>query len=466
MNTRAPNREGDISDAFAAFGGKEPDPLPDRYRLRKLELVNGHEDSIIAGWERLLKVLQKENQIVAQKGVSVIPEVRFSNLDGDIAQNREEIKRRGVAVVRGVIPEDEARSYKFEIEDYVRQNPQTRGFPPENPQLRARTHPNLLKTQSKLITSLWHVADPSAPISLSPPLTYADRLRIRQPGDAKFALGPHQDGGSIERWEEKGYGKGHVYDAIFHGAWEEYDPYEAGGRVSAVSDLYNGLGACSMFRMFQGWLSLSRCGPNQGTLLVNPLLRESTSYTLLRPFFKSRKSASDVGQAEFLESSNWEFTAGNEMSSEIQGANPGSGQEYPDGQHPHLELEKTMVHVPEVRPGDFVIWHCDTIHAVDKIHNGTGDSSVLYIPVCPTTEESAQYVARQRSAFIEGTPGPDFPGGKGESEHVGRRGPDYVKLYSNAQGMQSMGLEKLGIPEGATEGAKITIAKANAALGF
>jgi hypothetical protein len=245
-----------------------------------------------------------------------------------------------------------------------------KGFPPENPQvyelywsapqLRARTHPNMLKTHTKLMTSLWHVADTSAPISLSTPLTYADRLRIRQPGDAKFALGPHQDGGSIERWEVDGYGKGHVYDAVFRGAWEEYDPYEAGGRVSAVSDLYGGLGACSMFRMFQGWLSMSRCGPNQGTLLVNPLLRESMSYTLLRPFFRPRKSVADIGQAEFLESSNWVFTAATEMTSEIQGANPGSGQEFPDGQHPHLELEKTMVHIPEVRPGDFVVWHCDS----------------------------------------------------------------------------------------------------------
>jgi hypothetical protein len=127
MNSQASSREGDISDAFAAFGGKEPEPLHDRYRSLKLQLVDGYADSIVAGWERLLKVLQRENQIVAQRGVSVIPELQFSNLDADISRHREEIKRRGVAVIRGVIPEDEARSYKFEIEDYVRRNPQTRG---------------------------------------------------------------------------------------------------------------------------------------------------------------------------------------------------------------------------------------------------------------------------------------------------------------------------------------------------
>jgi len=35
-------------------------------------------------------------------------------------------------------------------------------------------------------------------------MSYYDRLRIRKPGDSKFALGPHIDGGSLERWEDPG----------------------------------------------------------------------------------------------------------------------------------------------------------------------------------------------------------------------------------------------------------------------
>ncbi len=61
-------------------------------------------------------------------------------------------------------------------------------------------------------------------ISTEIPVAYADRLRIRQPGNAKFALGPHVDGGSAERWEKEGYGKGGVYDRIFEGKWEDFDP--------------------------------------------------------------------------------------------------------------------------------------------------------------------------------------------------------------------------------------------------
>jgi hypothetical protein len=257
-----------------------------------------------------------------------------------------------------------------------------------------------------------------------------------------------------------------VYDAIFRGEWEAYDPYEASGRVAAVTDMYDGLGACSMFRMFQGWLAMSRCGPGQGTLLVNPLLKESTAYSLLRPFFRPVKAADEVAREEFLHAGNWVFTAGQDMTSDLQGATPGHGQEFPEGMHPHLELEKTMIHMPEVKPGDFVVWHCDTIHAVDKTHNGTADSSVLYIPVCPTTEESARYVARQRAAFLEGTPAPDFPGGKGESEHVGRPTEEYVFKYSDPAGIQSLGLEKLVALQDDTPGAQVAIQRANAILGF
>lgn len=367
-------REGDISDSFASLSGKEAAPLPDRFRQLKLSLSAGHEDKLTASWNRLLTALKQENAIVAKTGPAIIPEVRFNHLDTDLASQASEIKKRGAAVIRGVIPEDEARSYKFEIEEYVHRNPHTRGFPAHNPQvielywsapqMKARTHPNLLATQTALMTKLWHVgSDPTAPISLRVPLSYADRLRIRQPGDAHFALGPHQDGGSVERWEREGYGAGGgVYGDVFAGDWERYDPFDAAGRVGAVTNLYDGLGACSMFRMFQGWLAISRSGPEQGTLLVNPLLKESTSYALLRPFFRPVKGLAELdGNKEaFLDKENWKFTAGEEMTSELQGATPGHGQEFPEGLHPHLELEKTMVHIPEVRPGDFVVWHCDS----------------------------------------------------------------------------------------------------------
>jgi len=226
------------------------------------------------------------------------------------------------------------------------------------PQLKARSHPSLLRVQRHLMSSVWHTSAADARISLANPLTYADRLRIRQPGDASFALGPHMDGGSVERWEPGGYGLGGVYDRVLAGDWEGYDPWDASGRVAAVSNLYDGLGACSMFRMWQGWMSMSRAAPGEGTLLVNPLMHMATAYVLLRPFFRAVDPAKE-GTA-LLDEANWAFTGGDDMTSDLQGASPGHGQELTEELHPHLELARTMVHVPEIKPGDFVAWHCDS----------------------------------------------------------------------------------------------------------
>ena len=304
-------------------------------------------------------------------------------------------------------------------------------------QVKARAHPNMLETQ-KFLMSFWHSKDPAALISTQHPVSYADRVRIRQPGDAGFALGPHVDGGSVERWEPEGYGKGDVYKEIFDGRWEDFDPWESSGRLKAESDLYEGVGGCSMFRMFQGWLSMSTTGPGEGTLLVNPLFGLATAYYLLRPFFSPINK--DPKSQGFLEKGNWKLDK--KQTTELQGARPSLGQELMDELHPHLELSKTMVHVPTVQPGDYVAWHADTIHAVDKTHNGMGDSSVLYIPACPLTENNARYLARQKEQFVAGLPGPDFPGGEGESRHEGRMVRRDVMEAGGEEGERSFGLRR------------------------
>ncbi|KAH7159595.1 DUF1479 domain protein [Dactylonectria estremocensis] len=467
----AAKKEGDISDAFVSLSGADREPLPDRFRALKCDLVRGRERDIERSWTRLLRTLRRENDVVAARGPDVIPQVEFADLDTGIDNLKGEIRKRGAVVVRGVIPEAEARAYKEEIEEYVKQNPSTRAFPQHDPQvyelywsapqLKARTHPSFLRVQHSLMSQLWHTSSATARLSTDHPLLYADRLRIRRPGDAAFALGPHMDGGSVERWEPEGYGRGAVYDAVFRGRWDEYDPWDASGRVDAVNNRYDGLGLCSMFRMWQGWLSMSRTAPREGTLLVNPLVQLSTAYLLLRPFFEAVWGK--PGDPGYLDEANWRFTGLENMTSELQGATPGSGQEFTDELHPHLELARTMVHVPEIKPGDYVAWHCDTIHSVDKVHVGVGDSSVLYIPVCPTTAANGAYVARQRAAFRAGTPGPDFPGGAGEARHVGR--PTEDAMPGDA-GRRAMGLEPQVVGDGATPAQREAVEGANAALGF
>lgn len=300
-------------------------------------------------------------------------------------------------------------------------------------------------------------------MSTAHPVAYADRLRIRQPGDAGFALGPHVDGGSCERWEREGYGRGGVYDDIFAGRWEDYDPWEASCRLPVVSDLYNGPGGCSMFRMFQGWMAMSEMSGGQGHLMVNPLFREATAYYLLRPFFQPKSTA--VGDEGFLREGNWVMEE--ESSSMLQGAVPASCQELNEALHPHLDLKHTMVHVPAVNPGDYVAWHCDTIHAVDRVHAGSSDSSVLYIPACPLTEANAEYLARQRETFSEGLPAPDFPSGEGESQHIGRLTPDFVMQNIGAEAKQAMGLARFDSErKGLRENDRMALERCNEVLGF
>lgn len=477
--TAVQKKEGDISDAFASLSGMQFEPLEPRFADVKAQLIAGHEEALYDSWNRLLASLREEIPIIAELGSKVIPEIDFTDIDNASPEFRAEHKKRGVAVIRNVLPDQDVLDLKEELREYIRANPRTKAFPPDNPQvfelywspaqIKARSHPNMIKAQ-RFLMEFWHSKDHHALISSSHPTIYADRLRMRLPGDAKFALGPHVDGGSCERWEEAGYGRGKVYENIWQGKWEEYDPWESSCRLPVISDLYQGVGACSMFRMFQGWLSMSSTGPYEGTLLVNPLLSRATAYYLLRPFFSPKAAAAadmtDTTYPEaFLAPENWQLDS--TQSSWLQGASLGHGQELQNALHPHLQLPASMVHMPHVQPGDYVSWHCDTIHAVDKIHAGKSDSSVMYIPACPLTVHNATFLAKQRATFLEGTPCPDFGGGVGESEHVGRPGVKDVEKVNEDEGMQAFGLKAWNSDAaGLSAGQREVMDRANKILDF
>lgn len=470
--SRGPRKEGDISSVFASLSGTVA-PLPPRFADIKSKIIEGKEHAIHASWTRLLKALREEIDHISATGSDIIPSIEYSDInDHSHAQPfAAALKKRGAAVIRRVVDSRLALEWKEEIRSYIEANPTTKAFPADKPavyelywspgQVKARAHPDMLEAQ-RFLLSFWHSKDPFAAIDTNYPVAYADRLRIRQPGDAGFALGTHVDGGSVERWEPEGYGLGDPYAAIFEGKFEEFDPWECSTRIAVESDLYNGAGACSMFRMFQGWLSMSRTGPGEGTLLVNPLFSLATSYFLLRPFFSPINP--DSSRSGYLDVSNWQLDS--VQNSVLQGSSLGCTQELTDALHPHLEISKTMVHVPQVEPGDYVAWHCDSLHAVDKIHSGKGDSSVLYIPACPLTEVNAQYLVRQRDAFIEGFPGPDFPGGIGESQHSGRMGTSNVLSEGGKQALRSLGLEPWNVNGAKTARQAFFLEEMNRNLGF
>jgi hypothetical protein len=132
-----------------------------------------------------------------------------------------------------------------------------------------------------------------------------------------------------------------------------------------------------------------------------------------------------------------------------------------DSLHPQLELSMTMVSIPRVNPGDMVFWHCDAIHAVDPVHHGQSDSSVFYIPAAPLCQVNVDYLLQQRHCFQHGIPPPDFPGGEGESRHIGRATPENI---NTSEGRRAMGFEQFEMKSGMTSGEKEIVSKANIKL--
>ncbi|KAG8891567.1 hypothetical protein FRC00_013498 [Tulasnella sp. 408] len=205
MSAMGGKAEGDISTIFTSLSGAEHDALPPRFADLKKEIVGTSHEAhrkLTESWVDLLAELQVGLQEIQRKGSTIVPEVSFKELteSGDKAAWTKEVAKRGVVIVRDVVPDEEALAWKQQVLDYIKANPQVKGFPVEDKQayeiywsksqVQARSHPNVLGAQKALMSRLFH-ADPNAPLSLNYPVSYADRLRVRKPGDAKFALGPH-----------------------------------------------------------------------------------------------------------------------------------------------------------------------------------------------------------------------------------------------------------------------------------
>lgn len=120
--------------------------------------------------------------------------------------------------------------------------------------------------------------------------------------------------------------------------------------------------------------------------MVHPILKESTAYWLLRPFFKPTVKGSLDG---------WKFSLDDDDGNVIfHGANPGTPQEHTPDHHPHLRLEETMIPYPNVEPGDTVFWSADTIHGTEMKNTGSQDACVLYIPSVPLTDGNIVRLSR------------------------------------------------------------------------
>ncbi|KAH7368168.1 hypothetical protein B0T11DRAFT_215791, partial [Plectosphaerella cucumerina] len=467
-----------------SFYGAEPIPLPSRFAGVKKRLIAGHEAAVEASWRRLLTALAVEIDEIQARGAELIPSIAYSDISDPVRVDAfaHRLKRYGVAIIRGVVPDAEAQEWVQETREYLDKNREFKPPALHDPtcidlfwtpvQVRARSHPDMLRAQ-KFAMSFWESTD-DLHIARCP-VSYADRLRIHN--DKLGAVGQQNgnsaadslsasasstviaqiDSGSLERWEPDGYGRGGTYEAVFRGDWESYDPWDPAGRVGATTDAYNGAGACSIFRMFQGILALTDV--EEGMVRVLPSPKLVAAYFLLRPFFSPKvgpPEQPDGGKADqwaaYLDADNWSLDP--EPSTVIHGAVPGHAQRITERWHPHLHMRRSLVSLPSLRPGDYVIWHCDEAYSIisggsrlgvpPSMQTESNELSLLtYLPVCPLTQTNALFLARQRKAFQTGQPGPDFDtlGGLGsEASHMDRPDAKKIEEYGGVEGMRAMGL--------------------------
>ena len=110
-----------------SLSGQKFEPLTPEYADLKGRLIKGYESQVRESWERLLRDLREEIPLIVELGSKVIPQIDFKDLDNAPETFSNELRKRGVAVVRNVVPEKEALQWKEDLREYIRQNPQTKG---------------------------------------------------------------------------------------------------------------------------------------------------------------------------------------------------------------------------------------------------------------------------------------------------------------------------------------------------
>ena len=177
-------------------------------------------------------LLEEISRIEEKKtdGLSPIPGIDFLEIkDKKIDEGMiEEIRKRGCVVVRNVFKSSIARGWFEKLVEYVLETgfftqdatgldryfsnlysgrPQIYGIYWSKPQIEACQAPALADTRSFLNYLCRFKSKGSRYFDPDRECTYADRIRMREPGDISLGLSLHIDAGSVERWINPGYRK-------------------------------------------------------------------------------------------------------------------------------------------------------------------------------------------------------------------------------------------------------------------
>ena len=244
-----------------------------------------------------------EINALKSKGDPVWPVIPFADVQsGNISQEqREAVKRRGCAVIKGHFPREQALAWDNAMLDYLDLNrfddvykgpgdnffgsltasrPEIYPIYWSHAQMEARQSEEMAQVQS-FLNRLW-TFESNGKQWFNPDVSviYPDRIRRRPPGTTSKGLGAHTDSGALERWLLPAYQQ--VFARVFDGNVDQYDPWNAAHRTEVEEYTVDNTTKCSVFRTFQGWTALSDMIPDQGLLHVVPI-PEAMAYILLRP---------------------------------------------------------------------------------------------------------------------------------------------------------------------------------------
>ncbi|EHN8826992.1 TPA: DUF1479 domain-containing protein [Enterobacter bugandensis] len=344
-----------------------------------------------------------EINALKNKGESVWPVIPFADVkNGTITDaQREAVKRRGCAVIKGHFPREQALAWDRSMLDYLDLNKFDEVYkgPGDNffgtltasrpeiypiywsqAQMQARQSEAMAQVQS-FLNRLW-TFESNGKQWFNPDVSviYPDRIRRRPPGTTSKGLGAHTDSGALERWLLPAYQQ--VFARVFDGNVEKYDPWNAAHRTEVEEYTVDNTTKCSVFRTFQGWTALSDMIPGLGLLHVVPI-PEAMAYILLRPLLD------DVPEDELC------------------GVAP--GRVLPISEKWHPLLVEALTSIPALEAGDSVWWHCDVIHSVAPVENQQGWGNVMYIPAAPMCEKNLAYAKKVKEALETGASPGDFP---------------------------------------------------------
>ncbi|WP_341947563.1 YbiU family protein [Microbacterium sp. LWH11-1.2] len=413
-----------------------PEDFPSAVRAVKKMLREqiGDVAGLFARIEAAIEPRVIEIEQTRERGEDVWPIVQYADIEaGTVPQETIDlIHRRGCAVVRGQVSPEQATEWDRSLVEYVDSNdfmskyrgpgddffgnldaskPEIYPIYWSTAQMEARQHEHTAKVQS-FLNRMWK--SESRGVTWFDPdqdSMYPDRIRRRPPGTSSNGLGAHTDSGSVERWLTPAYQQ--VFESIFHGDFDSYDPWDAAFRTEV--DEYPSSTMCSVFRSFQGWLAMSEMAHDQGVLWVVPI-PEAMAYILVRALLD------DVPEDE------------------LAGAQNGKALAISDQWHPLLM--RARAGIPTVQPGDSVWWHSDMIHGVAAVENQEGWGNVIYIPAAPMCAKNAAYAKDVAERFRRGESPADFPKEDYEVEWANRFQEDHL----NQIGARGLGITRKARP--------------------